>query len=142
MKFIRVLERKYIPNLRHKQLYRAIKMTLLTPIVLPIYLLEIGLKNLTNRVKIKRSGKPDIILSNIIAGWSNLAFKDPAVESLATERAEICSKCPFAELSSGLHTIVVDNKTTQVRGLKCGKCGCPLSAKVRTPMDSCPIGKW
>ena len=43
---------------------------------------------------------------------------------------------------NGLHTMVVDKKTTQVRGLKCGKCGCPLSAKVRAPQDACPIGKW
>jgi hypothetical protein len=142
MKFIRVLERKYIPNLRHKQLYKAIKITLLTPIVLPIYLIKLGLKEVISLVKIKRRGKPDIVLSNIIAGWSNLAFTDPAVESLAMERAAICAKCPFAEMSNGLHTIVVDNKTTQVRGLKCGKCGCPLSAKVRTPMDGCPIGRW
>jgi hypothetical protein len=142
MKFIRVLERKYIPNLRHKQLYKAIKITLLTPILLPIYLIKLGLKEVISLIKIKRRGKPDIVLSNIIAGWSNLAFADPAVESLAMERAAICAKCPFAEMSTGLHTIVVDNKTTQVRGLKCGKCGCPLSAKVRTPMDGCPIGKW
>jgi hypothetical protein len=142
MKFIRVLERKYIPNLRHKQLYKAIKITLLTPILLPIYLIKLGLKEVIGLIKIKRRGKPDIVLSNIIAGWSNLAFTDPAVESLAIERAAICAKCPFAEMSTGLHTIVVDNKTTQVRGLKCGKCGCPLSAKVRTPMDGCPIGRW
>jgi len=134
------LERKYIPNMRHNKLYIVLKYIIATPIILLLYIAKV----LKERLKkpITRVDKPSIILSNIIAGWSNLVFTDPQVEALAIQRAAICAKCPFAEIVNGLHTIVVDKKTTQVRGLKCGKCGCPLSAKVRAPHDSCPIRKW
>ena len=134
------LERKYIPNMRHNKLYIILKYIIATPIVLLLYVVKI-LKQKLKRQN-NKTDKPNIILSNIIAGWSNLVFTDPQVEALAIQRAAICAKCPFAEVLSGLHTMVVDKKTTQVRGLKCGKCGCPLSAKVRAPHDSCPAGKW
>ena len=134
------LERKYIPNMRHNKLYIILKYIIATPIVLLLYVVKI-LKQKLKRQN-NKTDKPNIILSNIIAGWSNLVFTDPQVEALAIQRAAICAKCPFAEVLNGLHTIVVDKKTTQVRGLKCGKCGCPLSAKVRAPHDSCPAGKW
>ena len=134
------LERKYIPNMRHNKLYIILKYIIATPIVLLLYIVKV-LKQKLKRQN-NKTDKPNIILSNIIAGWSNLVFTDPQVEALAIQRAAICAKCPFAEVLNGLHTIVVDKKTTQVRGLKCGKCGCPLSAKVRAPHDSCPAGKW
>ena len=134
------LERKYIPNMRHNKLYIILKYIIATPIVLLLYVVKI-LKQKLKRQN-NKTDKPNIILSNIIAGWGNLLFTDPQVEALAIQRAAICAKCPFAEVLNGLHTMVVDKKTTQVRGLKCGKCGCPLSAKVRAPQDACPIGKW
>ena len=133
-------ERKYIPNIRHNKLYIILKYIIATPIVLLLYVVKI-LKQKLKRQN-NKTDKPNIILSNIIAGWGNLIFTDPQVEALAIQRAAICAQCPFAEVLNGLHTMVVDKKTTQVRGLKCGKCGCPLSAKVRAPQDSCPIGKW
>jgi len=134
------LERKYIPNMRHNKLYIILKFIVFMPIILLVGAIKI-IKHILKK-PITRVDKPNIILSNIIAGWSNLVFTDPQVEALAIQRAAICAKCPFAEILNGLHTIVVDKKTTQVRGLKCGKCGCPLSAKVRAPQDACPIGKW
>ena len=135
-------ERKYIPNIRHNKLYIVFKYTVIAPIIFLIYFTKMGIQKIKKPIRISRSNKPDIVLSNIIAGWSNLVFTDPRVEALAIQRAAICAKCPFAEVLNGLHTMVVDKKTTQVRGLKCGKCGCPLSAKVRAPQDACPIGKW
>lgn len=134
------LERKYIPNMRNNKLYMVFKFIIFIPILLVMYIV----KTIKQKLKkpITRVDKPNIILSNIIAGWGNLIFTDPQVEALAIQRAAICAKCPFAEVLNGLHTMVVDKKTTQVRGLKCGKCGCPLSAKVRAPQDACPIGKW
>lgn len=136
------LERKYIPNIRHNKLYIIIKYIIFVPILLPIYFIKIGIQKIKKPTQTTKNNKSTIILSNIIAGWSNLVFTDPEVEALALHRAAICAKCPFAVMLNGLHTIVVDKKTTQVRGLKCGKCGCPLSAKVRAPHDSCPAGKW
>ena len=136
------LERKYIPNMRHNKLYIVLKYTIATPIVLLLYIAKVLKQKVKKHRQNTEADKPRIILSNIVAGWSNLIFTDPEVEALAIQRATICAKCPFAEILNGLHTIVVDKKTTQVRGLKCGKCGCPLSAKVRAPHDACTIGKW
>jgi len=136
------LERKYIPNMRHNKLYIVLKYIIATPIVLLLYIAKVLKQKVKKHRQNTEADKPNIILSNIIAGWSNLIFTDPQVEALAIQRAAICAKCPFAEILNGLHTIVVDKKTTQVRGLKCGKCGCPLSAKIRAPHDSCPAGKW
>jgi len=93
-------------------------------------------------VRIKRKNKPDIVLENIIAGWTNLTLHDSVVEQTAMKRANICAKCPAARFSGGVHTIIVDKKTTQVRGLVCGDCGCPLSAKIRSNNDYCPRGLW
>lgn len=135
-------ERKYIPNIRHNKVYIVFKYIIIIPIIFLIYTIKMGMQKIKKPIRISRSNKPDIVLSNIIAGWGNLIFTDPQVEALAIQRAAICAKCPFAEVLNGLHTMVVDKKTTQVRGLKCGKCGCPLSAKVRAPQDACPIGKW
>lgn len=136
------LERKYIPNMRHNKLYIILKYIIATPIVLLLYIAKVLKQKLKRHRQNTEADKPNIILSNIVAGWGNLIFTDPQVEALAIQRAAICAKCPFAEVLNGLHTMVVDKKTTQVRGLKCGKCGCPLSAKVRAPQDACPIGKW
>ena len=136
------LERKYIPNMRHNKLYIVLKYTIATPIVLILYIAKVLKQKLKKHRQNTEVHKPRIILSNIVAGWSNLVFTDPEVEALAIQRAVICAECPFAEVLNGLHTMVVDKKTTQVRGLKCGKCGCPLSAKVRAPHDHCPDGRW
>ena len=131
-------ERNFVPNVRKKTWYRFTTLVLLAPIATLLTFFD----SLGKLGRIKRKDKPDIVLKNIVAGFANLAFTDPEIEKLAHHRAEICAKCPFAQAVSGLHTIVVDNKTTHIRGMKCGKCGCALSAKVRSPYDSCPIGKW
>lgn len=142
MKTIPRLERKYIPNFRKTKFYKIAKFVLIVIPILPFYWSYRGLKYLISKVTIKRADKPDIILSNIIAGWTNLVLHDAASEALAMKRANICAKCPKAQYSTAVHTIVVDNKTKHIRGMKCGECGCPLSAKVRSAGDRCPIGKW
>ena len=146
MKKLRTLERKYIPNLRHKKGYKNFKKglgLLFIPFILPIYFIKHGTMYIASKIRFKRGNeKPDIILSNIIAGWANLAFPSERIEKVAMQRAEICAKCPFAVMMNGTHTITVDGKSTNVRGMKCDKCGCPLSAKIRALEDRCPIGKW
>ena len=143
MKWLRVIERKYIPNARHKQWYIITKLILLGPILIPVYLIIKGLKWIASKIVIKRSnGKPDLILSNIIDGWTNLMIPNQVSENLAMVRAKICSECPHAIMDTAVHTIVVDNKTKNIRGLRCDECGCPLSAKIRSSADRCPLGKW
>lgn len=133
-------ERKYIPKFRLNKWYKITKAILLTPLVLPLYYLQVGWVSLTA----KRIPKSKAIekLQHIVNGWTNLIIEDPVAEEIALRRASICASCPFAEEVGGLSMIAVDNRTKQIRGMKCGKCGCPLSAKVRSLNDHCPIGQW
>jgi len=142
MKGLRYWERKYIPNLRHNKTYKKVKVAIFMPFILPIYVIRLAFTHLIKLVKIKRKHKPDLILSNIIAGWTNLMINNPVAEEVAMKRANICAQCPSAQLMGGVSTIIIDNKTTQVRGLKCSECGCPLSAKIRAMNDYCPLSKW
>ena len=134
---IKKFEKKHYPKFRKNRAYVIFKILILSPIILLI-LAQRGF----NAITIKRADKPDIKMKNIVNGWKNLVIDNPVVERVAIHRANICAECPFAVMSTGVHTVVVDNKTTQIRGLKCSKCGCPLSAKVRSSFDYCPIGKW
>lgn len=141
-KSIKKFEKKYLPNVRHKKAYMTIKKIILIPPLLLIDLFSRAINTIKVVVRKKLFNRPKIKLQNIVNGWYNLTIKNAVVERVAMERANICAKCPFAEMSSGIYTAVIDNKTTQIRGLKCTKCGCPLSAKVRSSKDYCPIGKW
>lgn len=137
------LERKYIPNARKKKWYKITKSIVVICILpgsLVIYPL-VWLWQKLSTTKIARKDKPDIVLKNIVAGFSHLIGDDKEVEQLATQRAEICASCPFAE-KFGLYSVVIDNRTKHIQGMKCGKCGCNLSAKVRSVGDQCPLGKW
>jgi len=79
-------------------------------------------------------------LANIIDGWKNYLFENKDVEDLANERAHFCAKCPFAV--EGLVTDLIDDDIVDIKGMVCDKCHCPLSAKLRSVEESCPIGKW
>lgn len=142
IKKVRQYERRFIPKMRHKVWYKVIKAFVLLPVVLLGTLINLLYGATISKIRFKRSGKPDIVLNNIIAGWGNLMFSSPAVEQLALKRAKICADCPSAQFSGAYYITAPDSKTKQVRGLKCGECGCALSAKVRSVEDSCPLGKW
>lgn len=142
-KKIRQWERRYIPNQRRKGWYVIVKSIILLPIILVGTGATLFHNFVIKKIRFKRDGKPDIILENIIAGWSNLIFGNPAVEQMAIKRAKICAECPSAKYSGGIYYITtIDQKTKEVKGLKCGECGCALSAKVRSVGDTCPLGKW
>ena len=123
--------------------YFLCKFILLLPLILLHYLIGgcSWIYNAIVRGRIKRTNNTDIVFSNIVAGFAGLAFPDEKTEALAKRRADICAGCPFA-VKSGIYSAVVDNRTTQIQGMKCDKCGCNLSAKVRSVQDYCPIGKW
>jgi hypothetical protein len=63
-------------------------------------------------------------LRTILDGWRNVVLKDPEIEQLAQARGEICMQCPHRKL------------------IVCGKCGCPLKAKLRAPDSTCPDNRW
>jgi hypothetical protein len=138
-KSIRRFERKRLPNLRYNKNYKTVRTIILIPLAVVLSMVDWVVK----KSKMDRVSKPQSLdkLRNIVNGWTNLAFPTKEVEALALERAEVCSKCPFA-VKSGMYSVVVDNKTTQIQGMKCSLCGCGLSAKVRSVDERCPEGKW
>jgi hypothetical protein len=122
----------------------VIKFVMLFPFLITIALVAGLLKplyNLYKKARIKRQDKPDIVFSNIVSGFIHLIRDIPEIELLATQRAEICSKCPFAQ-KTGMYSMIIDNKTKSIQGYQCTKCGCNLSAKVRSIEDRCPLRKW
>ena len=60
----------------------------------------------------------------ILSGFKNLIFKDEEIEKTAEVRMKFCFECPHK------------------KDLRCGKCGCILSAKIRSEKSSCPVGNW
>ena len=138
---IRRLERQVIPNFRNHAVYKVLWFVV---IGLPLLLLSSIEYSIGWVIRLLQP-KGEVYLNklhNILNGWTNLAFSDPKVEALATKRASICAQCPAATFSSTAYAVVVDNKTSIVRGMSCSDCGCPLSAKVRAVDDSCPRQKW
>jgi hypothetical protein len=77
---------------------------------------------------------------NIVQGWGNYVFPRRSVERLAKARAEICSKCPHAV--KGKHEVIRDGRIESLSAMMCKICVCPLSAKLRSPQERCPIGNW
>jgi len=79
-----------------------------------------------------------IDIKEIVGAWYNKIKHTPEQKELADKRFEICSTCTYKK------EILKGKNWT----LKCGKCGCLLSAKVyteKTHLDkngSCPLHKW
>ena len=66
----------------------------------------------------------------IINGYTNLfrsvvGLTDEQEEELFAARQEVCNSC--------------ENRTKDNR---CGLCHCPLGAKTKSVISSCPIEKW
>ena len=143
-KYIHKLEKRWFDRAVYRSTwYLWIKFVVLSPLLL-IGLLERGayiVYQLVAKGKVDRPDKPPVVLANIIQGFANLAFEDEQIEAMAMKRAAICAECPAA-VKTGMYSVVKDNRTTNIQGMKCDDCGCNLSAKVRSIHDSCPRGKW
>ena len=81
-----------------------------------------------------------IKIANILDGWRNYIDKSEVSESRAQARAKICAVCPNARKS--LLAVFVRDSIKHIEGYECSKCGCPLSGKLRSKNEKCPIGKW
>jgi len=75
-----------------------------------------------------------------MAGWANLVFETPKVRAMAKKRAERCAKCHYSV--KGFVAELINDEIVDVKGMVCHKCTCPLSAKIRSPYEKCPIGLW
>lgn len=82
-------------------------------------------------------------INNILNGWKNFMDKSEVSEKLAVDRAVHCLDCEFKE--KGVLMYFKDT-IKEMEGYKCTKCPslikCPLSAKIRSNNEKCPIGKW
>lgn len=76
----------------------------------------------------------------IVKGWTAYISRPDVPDDIATQRAEICSKCDEAEESTALAWIKDELK--EIESHVCNVCHCPLSAKIRQSVDVCPLGKW
>jgi hypothetical protein len=78
-------------------------------------------------------------ISNIIDGWDS--YLKGETSPIAIERAKVCIKCVHA-IKGFFEKFMPDETLKRVQGLKCGKCNCPLSAKLRSQDEKCPLNKW
>lgn len=79
-------------------------------------------------------------ISNILNGWKNFLSKSEVSESLASDRALECIGCEHAK--KGILTAFIKDDFKEIEGYYCDLCMCPLSAKIRSINEQCPIGKW
>jgi len=66
-------------------------------------------------------------LMEIFAGWKNLTFPTPEIETEAKRRITICVRNECGKFKK--------NKT-------CAACGCYMPAKVRSLKSTCKLRKW
>ena len=79
-------------------------------------------------------------LKSIIKGWSNYINPDPNVEAVAMERAKICSECNHSK--NGWYAYFMEDEVTEIKGMVCGLCSCPLSTLLRSRDEKCKIDLW
>ena len=77
-------------------------------------------------------------IKSIASGWTSLLLD--LNTPLAKKRAEFCKVCQFAEF--GKFESFINDELTEIQGMKCGLCKCPLSAKLRSKKEICPVKKW
>lgn len=77
---------------------------------------------------------------NILNGWRNFMIKSEVSENKAVSRAKHCERCKHA--IKGKLLVFLKDDLKEIQGYKCNVCKCPLSAKLRSINEKCPIGKW
>ena len=69
----------------------------------------------------------------IAKAWIAAANPTPEQQAIAEYRISVCEQCPHKTYVVALNTFV------------CGKCGCPLSKKIFSPLpgpQACPDKRW
>jgi hypothetical protein len=79
-------------------------------------------------------------ISNILNGWQNFLAKSEVTELLAEHRAVNCLVCPY--LKKGKLLAFIKDDLKEIEGHYCDLCKCPLSAKIRSENETCPLGEW
>lgn len=76
-------------------------------------------------------------IKSILSGWKHYLFTEPKIERMAQRRAEFCRHCQYNKLST--IDIITDKKIPELSGRHCGECMCPLSTKLRSKFEECPL---
>lgn len=79
-------------------------------------------------------------IANIIDGYRNYFTGDKPSDKTAA-RAAICASCPHAKKLK-LLALAPDMQFKNIRGYYCQVCKCPLSVKVRSQNETCPVNRW
>jgi len=80
---------------------------------------------------------PGLKVRNIVDGWWNYLNKNDSTKSVVKERAKTCAKCPDIKKGGDILRVLIKDKLKEIEGFTCGRCNCPLSAKIRTQEKSC-----
>lgn len=75
----------------------------------------------------------------IVKGWYN--YLKGETNDTTIKRSKICKMCDFAIIGT-YEQLLPDFQIKEVQGLKCDKCKCPLSTKLRNANEKCPLNKW
>lgn len=81
-----------------------------------------------------------IKIKNILNGWGNFIEKSEVTETVAESRAKICATC--FECKEGKLLALIKDDLKEVEGHYCALCYCPISAKIRSINERCPLSKW
>jgi len=86
-----------------------------------------------------------MILFRILQGWFYFFFRNKNVEQIAKKRITICLSCSHSKFfnwrNQWEHNELGKPKTSN--NIYCSKCwNCPISKKVRSPKEKCPLGRW
>jgi hypothetical protein len=79
-------------------------------------------------------------VKNILNGWQNFIAKSEVTEDLAVQRALNCVDC--VELKKGGLLSFINDDLKEIQGHYCNICKCPLSAKLRSLNEKCPLNKF
>ena len=81
-----------------------------------------------------------IKIKNILNGWGNFIEKSEVTETVAESRAKICATC--FECKEGKLLALIKDDLKEIEGHYCALCYCPISAKIRSINERCPLSKW
>jgi hypothetical protein len=79
-------------------------------------------------------------VNKILKGWKNFIVKSEVTEELAVQRALNCVDC--VELKKGGLLSFLNDDLKEIQGHYCNICKCPLSAKLRSLNEKCPLNKF
>jgi hypothetical protein len=79
-------------------------------------------------------------LKNILNGWGNFIEKSEVTETVAESRAKICATC--FECKEGKLLALIKDDLKEIESHYCALCYCPISAKIRSKNETCPLSKW